>query len=70
MLSGHPFLTGRLVRWKQGENWLEETLNTKDVWFARLDQIADHLDVIVSTGTYQPRCEKLPYYKAAVGPSE
>ncbi|MGB2073009.1 MAG: polysaccharide deacetylase family protein, partial [Candidatus Puniceispirillaceae bacterium] len=37
MLIVHPFLTGRLARWKQVETWLEGTLNTKDVWFARLD---------------------------------
>ena len=70
MLIVHPFLTGRLARWKQVETWLEGTLNTKDVWFARLDQIADHLDMIVSTGAYQPRCEALPYYTVPVGPSE
>jgi peptidoglycan/xylan/chitin deacetylase (PgdA/CDA1 family) len=70
MLIVHPFLTGRLARWKQVETWLEGTLNTKDVWFARLDQIADHLDMISSTGAYQPRCETLPYYTAPVGPSE
>ena len=70
MLIVHPFLTGRLARWKQVESWLEGTLTTKDVWFARLDQIADHLDMIVSTGAYQPRCETLPYYTAPVGPSE
>jgi peptidoglycan/xylan/chitin deacetylase (PgdA/CDA1 family) len=66
MLIVHPFLTGRLARWRQVEAWLEETLNTKDVWFARLDQIADHLDNIVSSGTYRPRCEKLPYYNGPV----
>ncbi len=66
MLIVHPFLTGRLARWRQVEAWLEETLNTKDVWFARLDQIADHLDNIVLSGTYRPRCEKLPYYNGPV----
>ena len=67
MLIVHPFLTGRLARWKQVEAWLENTLNKKDVWFARLDQIADHLDNIISTGVYKPRCEKLPYYTSPVG---
>ena len=67
MLIVHPFLTGRLARWKQVEVWLEDTLNKKDVWFARLDQIADHLDNIISTGVYKPRCEKLPYYTSPVG---
>ena len=68
MLIIHPFLTGRLARWKQVDSWLEKTLNTKDVWFARLDQIADHLDKIVSNGLYVPRQEKLPYYTTNVGP--
>ena len=70
MLIVHPFLTGRLARWRQVEVWLEDTLNTRDVWFARLDQIADHMDNIVSSGTYHPRCEKLPYYTAPVGQSK
>ena len=68
MLIIHPFLTGRLARWKQVEAWLEKTLNTKNVWFARLDQIADHLDKIVSKGDYVPRQEKLPYYTGAIRP--
>jgi len=67
MLIVHPFLTGRLARWRQVEAWLEDTLNTKDVWFARLDQIADHMDNVVSSGAYKPRCEKLPYYTVPVG---
>ena len=70
MLIVHPFLTGRLARWRQVEVWLEDTLNTRDVWFARLDQIADHMDNIVSTGAYHPHCEKLPYYTAPVGQSK
>ena len=66
MLIVHPFLTGRLARWKQVEMWLERTLHTKDVWFARLDEIADHLDQIVASGTYVPRSEVLPYYKTPI----
>ena len=66
MLIVHPFLTGRLARWKQVETWLENTLNTKDVWFARLDQIANHMDKIESDGLYVPRCESLPYYEAPI----
>ena len=29
MLIIHPFLTGRLARWKQVESWIESTLETK-----------------------------------------
>ena len=67
MLIVHPFLTGRLARWKQVDEWLENTLKTKDVWFARLDEIADHLDQVVASGAYVPRREALPYYTAPIG---
>jgi len=67
MLILHPFLTGRLARWNMVEKWLEETLNSKDVWFATLSGIADHLDALTQAGEYTPRTEQLPYY---TGPQE
>ncbi len=57
MLIVHPFLTGRLARWRLVEKWLEKTLNEHDVWFAPLEAIADHLDTLESL-----RVEQLPYY--------
>ena len=63
MLIIHPFLTGRLARWRLVEKWLEETLKNRSVWFARLDQIADHLDRLEASGEYSPRVETLPYYQ-------
>ena len=44
MLIIHPFLTGRLARWKQVEAWIAKTQAEQNVWFATLDQIADHMD--------------------------
>ena len=61
MLIVHPFLTGRLARWRLVERWLEETLATKDVWFARLEDIADHLDHVTGEG-HALRTDTLPYY--------
>ncbi len=61
MLILHPFLTGRLARWRLVEQWLEKTLKDKDVWFARLEDIAEHIDALKATG-FQPRTEHLPYY--------
>lgn len=61
MLIVHPFLTGRLARWRLVEKWLEATLADKDVWFAPLSEIADHLDRLAAEG-WTPRTEKLPYY--------
>jgi len=62
MLIVHPFLTGRLARWRQVEAWLEKTLVEKDVWFTTLAGIADHLDGLEAAGTYAARVETLPYY--------
>ena len=57
MLILHPFLTGRLARWRLVEQWLEATLDSRDVWFAPLEAIADHLDRVSGL-----RVERLPYY--------
>ncbi|MEM9059062.1 MAG: polysaccharide deacetylase family protein [Pseudomonadota bacterium] len=62
MLIVHPFLTGRLARWREVEQWIERTLETRDVWFTTLGGIADHMDALASSGAYSPRVEALPYY--------
>ncbi|MEP1355354.1 MAG: polysaccharide deacetylase [Tateyamaria sp.] len=59
MLIVHPFLTGRLARWRLVERWIEETLNNKDVWFTTLGGIADHMDALSADGTWSPSVEKL-----------
>ena len=66
MLIVHPFLTGRLARWHQVDQWLEKTLETKDVWFATLEEITDHIQKLVDEGTYDPTVHELPYYEAQV----
>lgn len=38
----HPFLTGRLARWREMEKCLERFLDKGDVWFAALEDIATH----------------------------
>lgn len=63
MLIVHPFLTGRLARWRQVESWLEKILTERDVWFTTLSGVADHMDSLVESGTYNPRTENLPYYQ-------
>ncbi len=45
----HPFLTGRLARWRVIERWLEATVGQGDVWFATLEQIATHARGITDT---------------------
>jgi len=62
MLIVHPFLTGRLARWRLVEQWLEKTLETKDVWFAPLEEIQNHVETLTLKGEYTPRTDQLPYY--------
>ncbi len=68
MAIWHPFLTGRLARWRLVEQWLEHTLKTKKVWFATLEEIAGHVKKLSAAGQYQPRVEQLPYFTKAVKP--
>jgi len=58
----HPFLTGRLARWRRMEQWLEQTLKTKKVWFAPLEDIVAHIAALRAEGSYEPRIDQLPYY--------
>ncbi len=62
----HPFLTGRLARWRVVERWLEEIVANRKVWFASLEEIAAHIDGMVAAGTYQIRVEHLPYFTRPV----
>lgn len=60
----HPFLTGRLARWRQVEKWLEQVLTRKDVWFASLHEISAHVRSQTVSGNI--RADKLPYYDGPV----
>ena len=41
---------------------IEYMLNTGDVWFARLEDIATHIQTLRKQGNYDARVDKLPYY--------
>ena len=62
----HPFLTGRLARWRVVERWLEDVLLNKAVWFATLEDIIKHVDSLEKNGDYNVRTEELPYFDAPV----
>ena len=66
MLVIHPFLTGRLARWKRVEAWIAKTQTNKNVWFATLEEIANHMDQLQKAGTWQPTIETLPYYDSPI----
>jgi peptidoglycan/xylan/chitin deacetylase (PgdA/CDA1 family) len=57
----HPFLTGRLARWRRVEAWLEKTLEEKKVWFAPLHEIARHVRDWSQSNPI--RTDQLPYYR-------
>ena len=42
----HPFLTGRLARWRLFEQWLETMLSKRNVWFATLGEISRHVRTV------------------------
>lgn len=62
----HPFLTGRLARWRQVEAWLETVLDLGDVWFAPMHEIAAHVRAEAAKDPNAVRIENLPYYTKPV----
>ncbi len=57
----HPFLTGRLARWREMEKLIERALETGNVWFAPMEAIASH--ALENRKTL--RVERLEDYAAA-----
>ncbi len=64
----HPFATGRLARWVQVVKLIEYMQNKGDVWFARMEDIAQHVRDCIDDGSYTPRVDELPYYDKAITP--
>lgn len=62
----HPFATGRLSRWHVVHGFLEQALDRGDVWFAPMEDIAAHVLKVVAEGTWSPRIDRLPHYRAPV----
>ena len=58
----HPFVTGRLARWRKVIELIEYMKSKGDVWFARMEDVADHVRSCIRDGSYKPRIDKLPYY--------
>jgi peptidoglycan-N-acetylglucosamine deacetylase len=58
----HPFVSGRLSRWLRIEKMIEYMQGTGEVWFARLEDIARHIQSLRRDGRYDARIDKLPYY--------
>lgn len=60
----HPFVMGRLARCSGMIELIDYMHRKGDVWFARLDEITDHVGRCIADGSWKPRIDRLPYYTA------
>ena len=60
----HPALSGRLARFKAVLELLDYMNAKGDVWFARLDQVCDHVRRLMAEGRWMPRYETFPLYQS------
>jgi len=65
----HPFATGRLSRWHVVAEFLEKVLERGNVWFAPMEDIAAHVNQVISSGAYTPRTVSMPQYDGPVTPT-
>ena len=65
----HPFVSGRLARWRRIERMIEDMLATGEVWFARREEIARHVLDLRARGAYEIRVDRLPFYDRQQIPS-
>ncbi len=64
----HPFVSGRLARWREVEKLIDDMVSRGDVWLAPLEEIARHVIQCRDQNTCQPRVDELPYYSEPVMP--
>ena len=62
----HPFLSGRLARAAAIKKLIEYMHEKGDVWFAPLEDIAQHVQGLRERGEWQPRVDRLPYYDGPI----
>ncbi len=56
----HPFLSGRLARIHAIVEFIEYMRSQGGVWFARLDQICDHVRMLVENERWSPSVVRMP----------
>ncbi|MFD1040027.1 polysaccharide deacetylase [Virgibacillus byunsanensis] len=62
----HPFVTGRLSRLRSVYRMLETMHERGDVWFATMEDIAQHVQKCIDERSHTPRVEKMPYYDSPI----
>jgi peptidoglycan-N-acetylglucosamine deacetylase len=55
----HPFLSGRLARWRYTHELIGRMIDKGGVWFAPMREIAAHVQRCIAEGTWTPRAEPL-----------
>jgi peptidoglycan-N-acetylglucosamine deacetylase len=59
-----PGTLGPLARFKAVLELLDYMHAKGGVWFARLDQVCDHVQRLVAEGRWRPRYETFPLYQS------
>lgn len=62
----HPFVSGRLARISQIDKMIQYMLDKGGVWFATLEEIANHVTSVWATGESEPRRERIPFYDGPI----
>ena len=62
----HPFVSARLARCHRIGKMIEEMQNRGGVWFAKMEEIASHVQSCIDNGSWTPRVHNLPYYDSPV----
>jgi peptidoglycan-N-acetylglucosamine deacetylase len=62
----HPFVSGRPSRLRQIARAIEYIQSKGGIWFATLQEIAEHTRDARAKGGYQARVDKLPYFEGPV----
>jgi peptidoglycan-N-acetylglucosamine deacetylase len=58
----HPFVSGRMSRADAIAGLIEHMQEKGGVWFAPLEEIAEHTRAVIAAGKWAPRVEQLPFY--------
>ena len=62
----HPFVSGRLARCDGIEKMILEMQKRGGVWFAKMEDIAAHVQSCIDDGSWSPRVDQLPYYDGPI----
>jgi peptidoglycan/xylan/chitin deacetylase (PgdA/CDA1 family) len=62
----HPMVTGRLARCQALVDLIGYMHDRGGVWFARLEDIAEHVRAVTAAGKWKPRIDRLPYYDGPI----